>query len=350
MIHASGIGAYLRGLLPELARRAGGEERIGLIGRPEELAFWSGPVFAARAPIYTLREQWEVVSAFRRSRAEILHVPHYNLPALLVSRCVVTVHDLIHLKFPQFLPSRAARAYAGFFLRTLVPRARALLTVSEHSRRDLIEILGVPREKITVAPSGPTREFRPLSPAELAPELRALQLEPGYLLYVGNVKEFKNVPFLLDVYEELRRSEPETPPLVIAGRNSIDGFEKRLLGTPGVRWLSEVEGRFLPALYGGARLFVFPSLYEGFGLPPLEAMACGTPVICSRRASLPEVVGDAALLIDPQSPSELRAALLRMLRDDALHEEMRRRGFSRVGGYSWGKTAEIVWGVYERVL
>ena len=349
MVEASGIGTYLRALLSGLPEAAGGTDPFVAIGRPELLRSWSFPVISATAPIYGLREQWQVARAFVRSRASLLFVPHYNASALAATRSVVTVHDLIHLKFPQFLPSRLALTYARLLLKEVVPRARAILTVSENSKRDLVEMLGIPATKITVTYLAAADAFHPRTDDEVRPVLERLGLNPGYLLYVGNLKEFKNVPFLVDTYAGLRVRNADLPPLVLVGRNFISGFEARIRTAPGVIWLSAVRSEDLPFLYCGARAFIFPSLYEGFGLPPLEAMASGTPVICSDRASLREVVGDAVILFDPESRHELSAALARILRDQGLRERLRGAGLDRTRLFHWKRTAELTWRVISEL-
>jgi len=401
MVDASGIGTYIRGLLSHLPEVPGTKDRIVLIGDPtrlhevqigdaarlsevpigdparfSEVSIGAGmrtrpgrqkakvseepfgtrmrtsdppySMVTAASRIYSAREQWEIPRAFGRTRARLLFVPHYNVPVSAVARSVVTIHDLIHLKFPQFLPSKGALLYANLFLRHVVPRARAILTVSEHSRRDLVETLGLPESRITVTPLGFAPQFRPRDPEEIAEALSRLGLAAGYLLYVGNLKEFKNVPLLVRAYRELRQKSDGLPPLVLVGRNSIAGFEEVIREAGGVRWLPEVRREDLPLVYGGAMALVFPSLYEGFGLPPLEAMACGTPVICSNRASLPEVVGDAALLIDPLSLEDLQAAMVRVAGDAGLRQALREAGLARSRRFTWRRTAEQTWEVLTR--
>jgi glycosyltransferase involved in cell wall biosynthesis len=348
MIQASGIGTYLRGLLSALPRAAGTEGRFTVIAPPGELLDW--PRIEVDAPIYTLREQFAVAAALRRSGAPLLHAPHYNLPVAAAARTVVTVHDLIHLLFPQFLPSRLALAYARFFLLRIVPRAAAVLTVSEHSRNDLVRRLRIPEKKITVTPPGVSAEFHPRPLEELETALAGHGLRPGYLLYLGNLKEFKNVPLLVEVYQRLRRKQAGLPPLVLVGKNTIPGFEEKLRQADGIIRLAHLPYSAIPLLYNGACALIFPSLYEGFGMPPLEAMASGTPVICSRRASLPEVVGDAALLIDPESAADLEAAIRRVVEDAGLRQKLSAAGLARARTFTWERTARLTWEVYRSCL
>lgn len=352
MAYASGIGTYIRGVLGEWARNPPESPfNLSLITSkqdPYEGGPW--PTYPISASFYSVREQWAVPRAYSQSKASLLHVPHYNIPAASVSHCVVTVHDLIHLKFPQFLPSRLAWLYAQSFFRFWVPRTRAILTVSENTKKDLIELLKVPESKITVSPLGVPSGFRKQPLAMVWPQLKTLSLQEGYFLYVGNLKEFKNVPRLLEAYQLLCKKHPDTPPLVFAGRNFIPGFDQRMKETPGVRWLSEVDQKVLPALYAGAYALVFPSLYEGFGLPVLEAMACGTPVICSNRGSLPEVAGNAALLIDPLSPQEISEAMQRVLQEPGLTERLCQLGLEQSAKFSWKITAQKTLDVYHQVF
>ena len=323
MARASGIGTYLQGLLPALRELQTDREEMVL------------QFVDVKADIYSLREQVAVPNACRKLSARLLHSPHYNVPIVMTNRCIVTVHDLIHLKFPQFLPSSLAKAYADFFFKIIIPRCRAILTVSEHTKKDLIEILKISAEHITVACPGVPSQFHSQSADAVEEVLTSYGLQRGYFLFVGNLKEFINVRFLVKTYQVLRERLSDCPPLVIVGRNFIPGFDKQLESMPSVRWLKEVEPEILPCLYAGALGLVFPSLYEGFGFPPLEAMACGTPVICSNAASLPEVVGNAALVIDPRSVDSLLDAMIKLQQDSALRDNLRLLGLKRAAQFSW---------------
>jgi glycosyltransferase involved in cell wall biosynthesis len=347
MAQASGIGTYIRGLLGALSEQ--GQSLKIIVSTPDDAPHnWPKQVVPSR--FYSLGEQLRVPIAFWNSRARLLHAPHYNLPIAIASRCIVTVHDLIHLKFPEFLPSKLAGLYAHSFLYRWVPKARAILTVSEHSRKDLIETLGIPAHKITVTYPGVSRSFRPQTSEEVAPILEKIGLQPGYFLYVGNLKPFKNVERVLDSYVHFRARHPNGPEMVFVGRNFIPGFDQRLKKSSGVRWLAELGHADLPAIYAAALALIFPSLYEGFGLPPLEAMACGTPVVCSRRASLPEVVGDAAILVDPLSTDEIRDAMIRIWSEPGLREKMGKIGADRAKSFTWERTAQQTLAAYERAL
>jgi glycosyltransferase involved in cell wall biosynthesis len=272
------------------------------------------------------------------------------MPWLFASRTVVTVHDVIHLKFPEFWPSRAARLYASFFFRCVVPKARAILTVSENTKRDLMEMLSIPESRITVTPLAVDHARFSVSTLAEEADFRRLGLPRDYLLYIGNLKEFKNVPRLVDAYRQVRARRQDCPELVLVGRNFIPGFERKIVRTAGIRWVGEVQRDLLPCLYKHALFFIFPSLYEGFGLPPLEAMASGTPVLCSDRASLPEVVGGAALLINPENTDDLAAAIERLIQDSALRQELSAKGTVQARQFSWDRMARQTLEVYNRCL
>ncbi len=350
MAFASGVGTYLRGLLSEVSDDPSPHFSFAVLRRSRDSLQISLPTRTVDSPIYSLSEQWAVPRAARQLSADLLHSPHYNMPAFYASKTVVTVHDLIHLIFPEFLPSLIAKAYASFFFFRVLPKARAIITVSEHTKSDLIERLGIAGSRITVTPLGLSTNFRPLSRIEAAPALSALGLTNGYFLFVGNLKQFKNVEFLVGSYLRMAASDTACPPLVMVGRNFIPGFDRTLKASPKIRWLGEVAPSLLPALYSQALAFVFPSLYEGFGIPPLEAMGCGTPVICSNRASLPEVVGEAAILIDPTKNDDLIDAMRQIAADSALRSRLTAAGLKRAAQFSWKATAAKTLAVYEDCL
>jgi glycosyltransferase involved in cell wall biosynthesis len=350
MVRASGIGTYLRGLLAGIHQEAPTDMAFTLLGNPSFLSPGPWAVKPVRSGIYSLREQLEIPLAVRGVKSALFHAPHYNVPLALASHSVVTVHDLIHLRFPQYLRSPVARAYAKFYFHHVVPRARKVLTVSENTRRDLIELIHLPPEQIVVTPLAASRDFRPLPQSQVRTVLDKHHWPAQYLLYVGNIKESKNVAFLLDGYRVLKEKRPDIPPLVLVGRGFISGFDQVVARTPGVRWMQECEPGLLPFLYAGAMLFIFPSLYEGFGLPPLEAMACGTPVLCSNRASLPEVVGEAAMLFDPEELDDLIHTMEQALERADLRAELSRKGLRRAQDFSWSALARKTLSTYRECL
>lgn len=284
------------------------------------------------------------------------HVPHNGLgfPPNAPCPVVTTIHDLI----PYVLPQTCTRRYLERFLARMpeiCARSALILTVSRHTRRDLCRILGVAETKIVVIPEAPEPCYQPLPfSAANARAAESYGLTGPFLLYVGGFSPRKNLSALLSAYAVVRRDLPDHPPLVLAG--GLDPMGLRLqdrakdLGLAGeVLFPGFVPLEDLPYLYRAARLFVYPSLYEGFGLPPLEAMACGTPVIASRESSLPEVVGDAGLLVDPYDPDAMADALLHLASDQEARENLRRKGLRRAKEFSWRRTAVETLLAYEAV-
>jgi glycosyltransferase involved in cell wall biosynthesis len=317
-----------------------------------------------------------------RGSFDLLHVT-YNAPPLSPCPTVVTIHDISFEHYPQFFSPRDL-----LILKTLVPlsarRAAHILTGSQHTRRELMDRYGLPPQKITVTSYAADEQFRPvLDPAALQAVRAKYGIGGGpFALALGNLQPRKNIARLAAAFAQAVNSEQSTAldrqHLAVNGQPSRETTDDWSLATASfslviagkAQWReSEVfqavqraglEGRVvfpgyvddadLPALYSAAALFVYPSLYEGFGLPPLEAMACGTPVISSNAASLPEVVGDAALLIGPTDTAALAQALRTVLTQPSLHADLRRRGFERAAQFSWRRCATETLGAYQTAL
>lgn len=359
-IYASGIGRYVREILSALFADPR-FSRVRLLGDPEALREYCGTVgggeraevFPYSYGFYTPQAQagWLRLRAGGRTRADVAFFPHYDVPLLgFPGRSVVTVHDLIHFKVPElFSPWR--RAGGGVLLRRGVTGARRIITVSDATRRDLVARFPRAAPRVEVVPNGVSTVFRS-GPG--AAEARPPRPVAGpYLLCVGNRKPHKN---LAAAVEALALLAPEMPHLrlVIAGE-VYRGWEA--VGTRaealGVRdRIVEVDGATdaeLRELYAHSEALLFPSLYEGFGLPVLEAMACGAPVVASNRSSIPEVAGDAGLLVDPERPEEMRDAVLRLHREPGLRETLVERGRRRAAAFTWEcaarTTADLLYGV-----
>jgi glycosyltransferase involved in cell wall biosynthesis/uncharacterized membrane protein len=292
----------------------------------------------------------------RQLDLDVVHDPTGVAPFLFGgggARTVVTVHDV----FPRSCPGTSTlleRILCRHWLPRRLPAVDAVLTASQTSRTDIARYLGLLPSRIHVIPLGVGDRFRPVPWAQMASALSRAGLAPGYILFVGSAEKRKNLDRLLRAYARLRAFD-DMPPLAIAG-------PARLASTSLMKVIQDLElaghvivigyipDADLPALYSGASLFVFPSLYEGFGLPPLEAMACGVPVVCSNAASLPEVVGDAALTVDPCDVEALAWAMHRVLADPELAADLRVRGLARSGMFTWERTTQETVAVYHRVL
>ncbi len=355
-----GIGTYIRNLLRHLARLDDRTEYVVLC-RQEDIAFATelGENFRAvpeRSRGYSIREQIAVPLDLRREAADLFHAPHYVLPPLTPCRSVVTIHDCIHLRFPQYLPNRLGYAYARSSLWVAAHRSARVLTVSEASKRDILRYFRIPESKVTVIYNAIDERFNEEPPADEVMRVRErYQLNDPFVLYAGNIKPHKNLERLIEAFHIIRRGELESVKLLIIGdeiskyaalRRTVHRYKLH----KHVRFFGFVPDATLAILYRLARVFVFPSLYEGFGLPPLEAMASGTPVITSNVSSLPEVVGDAAMLIDPYEPDAIAGAMRRVLADDRLRDDMRERGLARVREFSWDRSVRRVREIYDEVL
>lgn len=287
-------------------------------------------------------------------RGDIFHATEHLMPPLRKSKTVFTVHDLIFHFFPEYhLPLN--RWYLSLMLPRFLHCADAIIAVSENTRRDVAQLLGIPREKMTVIYEGVSPAFRPIRDADVLARVRArYDLPARFLLCLSTIEPRKNLVTLLDAFRALLARDERAPDLVIAGRKGWLyqpvfarvrelGLERRVHFTD---WVAEADA---PALINAAEVFVFPSLYEGFGLPPLEAMACGLPVVCSNASSLPEIAGDAALLVNPRAPDEIAAAIARVLSDAALRDELRAKSLARAAQFTWERAAAQTLALYERV-
>jgi glycosyltransferase involved in cell wall biosynthesis len=348
-----GIGTYIRGLLSALARDPRGDTFTALVDpRDAGRVAWPGPVAErpAVAGKYGLAEQWVVPRAARAAGADLLHAPHYTLPVFWRGPSVVTIHDLIHLRFPRFHPPGAA-LYARAMAGSAAARARVVLVDSEFTRRDVIERLGAKPAKVRVVHLA-VPEGLAAPPPEAVEAFRAGRgLPKGYVLYVGARKGHKNLALLLRAWAAM--PEAARPPLVLSGEAwSPDDAHARLAAQLGVARHVHFAGpaagdAALAALYAGAALYAHPALCEGFGLPPLEAMACGTPVLSSDAGSLAEVLGDGAELLPPEGPEAWAAAVTRLLGDSGARAALVRRGHAQVARYSWARTAELTREAYR---
>ena len=310
--------------------------------------------------IFSPAGQVRMPTLIRKLGLDIFHSTNYFLPLLLrKTRMVTTIHDLIPLKFPHFTP-RAKKTRFNWFFRWILlrcsHRADRVITISLHTRDDLITELGLPAEKITVVHNGIDGRYRVLEKDRV---IRFCQEKLGFtspfLLYVGRYDPYKNVAGLIRAFDRFRRARKDEPRLVLAGHLDPRYPEAveivRSLGlTDRVVFLDGVGEDDLICLYNAARILILPSLYEGFGLPPLEAMACGTPVISSDRGSLPEVVGDAAWLINPEEEESIASAIRSLWESEDLRSEFREKGLKRAKDFSWEKTARETRTVYESLM
>jgi glycosyltransferase involved in cell wall biosynthesis len=359
----TGISVYTRNLLLALAKQANGPRLLGLCHkRPrgaEELEAAGVPIEVQAAPLGVIWQQVQLPRRLARGDVDLFWSPLMTLPLTSKVRtlpAVVTIHDLTTVLYPETHTVKVRLSILPFLERSL-DRARRIVAVSQATAADLAFHFPASAPRVRVVYEGVDPVFAPGSPEEVAAIRRELGTPEGYILYLGSLEPRKNVAVLLSAWEALRREYPATPPLLLAGgagwhndalRARIDRLSKFSNG--GVRSLGRVDDKRLVRLFQGARAFAYPSLYEGFGLPPLEALACGVPTVVSSASSLPEVVGDAALQVAPHDADGLAAALKKILDDPARAADLSRRGVLRAARFRWEEAAREMAEVFAEAL
>lgn len=298
--------------------------------------------------------QQRFASGVRRHKLRLYHDPNF-MAYRFHGPTVVTVHDLSWVRYPETHPKERVREMNRLMPDT-VGRAGHILVDSEFVRQEVISHFGVEPARVTTALLGVTSDFKPRSTGECEPVLKNYDLHYGqYVLAVGTLEPRKNLSTVLTAFAQLPDALRRRFPLVIAGMNGWGNEQqsaalRKMIACGEARLAGYVPQADLPVLYAGARLLVYPSLYEGFGLPPLEAMACGVPVIASRRASLPEVIGEAGLLVEPLDDTGIMYHMRRLIEDKSLHDELSRAGQERARLFTWRSCALKTIEVYRKAL
>jgi glycosyltransferase involved in cell wall biosynthesis len=353
----TGIGVYTRSLLLELAR----QHAFRLTGLAHREAVGAAELQAAGiavehqpAPLGVLWQQLLLPRRLARGDIDLLWSPLITLPLICPVPAVVTVHDLTVLLYPEAHRLKVRWSQIPF-LRSSLETARRLVAISHATAADIAFHFPQCADKVRVIHNGIDTDFVPGKPAEIAATRSEFGAErQGYLLYAATLEPRKGVAVLLDAWEALREEDPETPPLVLAGpygwgSQALLRRLERLRGR-GVFLLGRVERPQLVRLFQAARLFVYPSLYEGFGLPPAEALACGVPAVVCRSSSLPEVVGDAGVLVEPGDAADLAMAIRRLLGDPALEAELRARAPLQAARFRWDDAGRALAAVFREAL
>ena len=297
-------------------------------------------------------EQLTLPIELARLRPDLLHSPDFIPPFRRPCPAVITVHDLGFLRFPETLTAESRRYYGQ--VGRAVQSAERTIAVSRHTAHDLVELAGAAEGRIRVVYNGVSPTYRPIEDRTLLADVRArLGLERPYILFLGTFEPRKNLPTLVRAFRAVRARHDIL--LALVGRRGwlfepLFELIDRLGLRDDVRVVEDALEADFPAIYSGATAFAFPSLYEGFGLPPLEAMACGTPTVVADSSSLPEVVGDAALLHPPTDYEALADALIRLLEDEPLRATLRTRGRARAAQFTWTETARQALAVYREAL
>ena len=350
--HFPGIGRYATNLVRNMAGAESGMS-ISLIEDPSAAlnpAFKSIP--CSLSP-FSLSQQWVIPNLLRRNGAAIYHSLYYLMPYRLPVPVVLTCYDFIPLIFPEYFNFRQRVIYR-VANRLAFRAASSIVAISETTRRDATRLMSIEPDRIRAIPLGVDAKFSP-SPALEVERVRAkYRLPEQYVLYVGANKPHKNLPRLVEAWGIVERKLTAPAALVIAGYWDDRYPEARQIAeklnlSGSVLFAGPVGESDLPALYTGATLFVFPSLYEGFGLPILEAMACGTPVACGRTDALAEVAEEAAVLFDPSDPSAIAEGLTGLLSDPEKLQSFKQAGLAHAGAFSWEKTAQKTMEIYRTV-
>lgn len=351
MVRNSGVGRYVQNIIEKGCREH--VELLALLNKGDEhfidgasktqLLYTRYP-----SPIYSLREQFEVLSQIRKHKPDLVHFPNFNYAFGCQVPFTVTIHDLIYLKSPGACSNVLAKYYAGFMIKSVCNKARLVITDSQFSKKDILETVGISPDKIRVIYPGVDQKYRPVENARQ--RLASYSLPEKYILYVGNQEKRKNLPALIAAFASSLTSRDHS--LVIVGhrdfrRHEIQNALAAYQVDNKVHFTGYIQEKDLPAVYSAAALFVFPSSYEGFGLPVLEAMACGVPVICSSTTSLPEVAGDAAITIDPGNEKEFAKAIDKVIGDKEIQRTLKAKGFQRSKIFSWEKSMQELIAVYK---
>lgn len=353
LIDSAGSGIYIRNLVNTLREMCPAHEYL-LFAFGRNRAIHRSCIVGGRLENVLRDIIWTPVLLpikAQQAGVDILHLPAHRAPLICPVPMVVTFHDLTLLRYPEAF-NAWTRYYSRITFPMIVRRATRIIAVSESTKRDLVNLLAVPADKVTVVYEGPQAGLHPIEdPSVIEQTLQEYRLRRPFILHVGTLEPRKNIPRLLRAYHYLRvtRSLPHT--LVLVGRlgwryREIFDTITELRLSDEIRWLGYTPVDALARLYSAANVLVYPSLYEGFGLPVLEAMVCGCPVVTSNVSSLPEVVGDAGITIDPTDGNALAEALYHVVSDSGLAAEMRRRGLERAKLFTWEQTATKTLEVY----
>ena len=358
----TGVGHYTLELARALATRRP-EDSFELVARdsfPADIIRETATIPNLRAvsvKANLLTRRWSSIGLpryIRQAGLDLFHGTNYQLPLTDAERNVLTVHDLSFFAYPETHDARFARR-ARLRLPIMLRAASRIITPTEAIKEELISRFKLDPFRITVTPEAPRENFFPMNRADTTEVRQRLGIENDFILFVGTIEPRKNLHTLVRAFECVSRETDGRPQLVIAGGEGwLTGDFDRLVRGSVLRERMRLTGYLtdeeLRALYSSCKVFVYPSLYEGFGLPPLEAMACGAPVIASRIPAHEETLKDNARLVKPTDESALANAIVELLKDERARESLIRAGLAHVAKFSWGSTAEMTWNVYEAVV
>jgi glycosyltransferase involved in cell wall biosynthesis len=353
----AGIGQYIIQLIEALARLEPYDDRFMLLqSRKDRSSIINTNGFERRSlwtPSHNRFEQQALSFELSRLKLDLLHSPDFIPPFKRNCKSVITIHDLAFLLYPHFLTKESARYYGQ--IDQAWRKTDHIIAVSEATKQDSIKMLGVPEKKITVIHEAANPIYRPMPADEARRHVKEkYKIKNDFILFVSTIEPRKNLPGLLQAYRRLRDEYKRDELLVLSGSKGwlweeVYETVDRLDLADHVAFLGRVPSQDLVYLYNAARLLVHPSFYEGFGLTPLEAMTCGTPVIVSNTSALPELVGDAALMVNPHDIDGLTVAMWRVLIEEELRQDLICKGFKRAPIFSWEEAAKKTLQVYHKV-
>lgn len=341
----SGFGFYVKNLVDHLEKIDSQNDYV-LIAPTTEKDF--------STPQRFIWDQFSFPHQANKEKVDILHQPCFSAPIFYQGKVILTIHDLISHYFPQNMPS-GSRLYFSKWMPLTYNRAQKIIAISENTKRDIIKLLKIPAEKIVVIHSAVGEEFKPITDAKRIEEVRTkYKTGEKFILDVGTLEPRKNLSFLVRAYHLALKQGKINHNLVLTGKKgwyfeSLFKLVEELKLQNRVIFTGYVPDADLPALYNAADLFCFPSLYEGFGFPPLEALSCGTPVIAANNSSIPEVVGDAGVLLPIDNEQVWAENITKLLSDEKLRANYSRLGLEQAKKFFWAKTAQETIKVYEEV-
>ena len=360
MLEGSGISTYLSNLIQQF-RSNHSKIQLNYLVRRYSSLISQAPDYPGQhlfqSKIYSINEQFYFPKTYDKN--DLLHIPHYNAPLRFPGKLIVTVHDLCHLVMKEFFKGPAKRFYANIFMAQVLKKASRIITVSHFTESEILKHFNVDPKKISVIPNGLDPHFFPRTKDEQTKAIKAHDFPESYLLYVGNIKRHKNITRMIQGYHLAWEQNPNLPKLIIVGVRDqeydplSEAFpayhEVQFTFMDQVIFKGYVPYKDLPSIYSGAEGFLFPSLYEGFGFPPLEAMACGTAVIASNISSLPETLNGNALFVDPYDVNQISSSILKISQASTFKEDLIKKGLKHVQRFSWEDSAEKHLEVYRQL-
>ena len=360
MINNTGIGVYIKNLIDGLSKIDKKNEYLLFVDKKGfddyKVQQKNFTFIKIKSKIFSLGEQYELPIKICKNNLDLFHGTHFNIPILCNCSVVVTIHDLILNLFPEEINSYKKKFYYHIIMNTSLRKSKKIIAVSENTKNDIMRLYRLPKEKVEVVYEAPASRFRKINNKIKFDFIKKkYSIYKEFMLYVGLKKPHKNLVRLIEAHNILRNVKNIDIALVISGKmderyneimNIIDNYELN----DNVIFTGYIPDDELVDLYNLAKIFVFPSLYEGFGLPPLESMACGTPVVSSNAGSLNEILDDAAIFFDAKNIYDMADKIYQVLTDIGLRERLIKMGLSRVKNISWGKTAFKTLAIYKDIV